>query len=96
MCFTSSAAPQTGAAYSRARVLCERLGDVSTLFATLSGEFTYHFVRGDYRMMRQTTDEAWRTSDRTADPKLRLAAHRSGIRRVPCCRRAGRNRDAAK
>ena len=74
------AAPQTGAAYSRARLLCERLGDAGALFATLSGEFTYHFVRGDYGMMRQLTEEARRTSERTADPALRLAAHRlSGL-----------------
>ena len=74
------AAPQTGAAYSRARLLCERLGDTGALFATLSGEFTYHFVRGDYGMMRQLTEEARRTSERTADAALRLAAHRlSGL-----------------
>ena len=41
-------APQTGAAYSRARVLCERLGEAEPLVATLSGEFVYYFVRGDY------------------------------------------------
>jgi predicted ATPase len=74
------AAPQTGAAYRRARALAERLGDAGALFATLSGEFTYHFVRGDYGMMRQITDEARRASDRTEDPILRLAAHRlSGL-----------------
>ncbi|SIO47947.1 Predicted ATPase [Bradyrhizobium erythrophlei] len=74
------AAPQTGAAYSRARLLCERLGDAGALFATLSGEFTYHFVRGDYGMMRQLAEEARRTSERTADAALRLAAHRlSGL-----------------
>ena len=74
------AAPQTGAAYRRARVLGERLGDAGALFATLSGEFTYHFVRGDYSMMRQLTDEARRTSDRMADSTLQLAAHRlSGL-----------------
>src|SRR6202011_514374 len=61
------AAPQTGAVYSRARLLCERLGDAGALFATLSGEFTYHFVRGDYCMMRGLAGEARRTSERTAD-----------------------------
>ena len=70
------AAPQTGAAYRRARALGERLGDAGALFATFSGEFTYHFVRGDYGMMREMTDEAQRTADRIADPTLRLAAHR--------------------
>jgi predicted ATPase/class 3 adenylate cyclase len=69
-------APQTGAAYSRARVLCERLGEVEALLATLSGEFTYHFVRGDYGMMRQLAEDATHTSTRLADEPLRLAARR--------------------
>ena len=74
------AAPQTGAAYARARALGERLGDTGALFATLSGEFTYHFVRGDYGKMRHMTEEARRMSDLMADATLRLAAHRlSGL-----------------
>jgi predicted ATPase/class 3 adenylate cyclase len=69
-------APQTGAAYSRARILCERLGEVEPLFATLSGEFVYSFVHGDYRVMRRLTDEARGVSERLSSPVLRLAAHR--------------------
>jgi predicted ATPase/class 3 adenylate cyclase len=69
-------APQTGAAYSRARMLCERLGEVEPLFATLSGEFVFPFVRGDYQVMRRVTDEARGVSERLSSPVLRLAAHR--------------------
>lgn len=69
-------AAQTGAAYSRARVLCERLGEAEPLVATLSGEFVYHFVRGDYRMMRRLTDEARQVSERLPNPVIRLASHR--------------------
>jgi predicted ATPase/class 3 adenylate cyclase len=69
-------AAQTGAAYSRARVLCERLGEAEPLVATLSGEFVYYFVRGDYRMMRRLTDEARRVSERLPNPMIRLASHR--------------------
>jgi predicted ATPase/class 3 adenylate cyclase len=68
--------PRTGAAYSRARVLCERLGEAEPLVATLSGEFVYHFVRGHYRMMRRLTDEARQVSERLPYPVLRLASHR--------------------
>jgi predicted ATPase len=50
--------PETGAAYGRARVLCERLGEAEPLVATLSGEFVHHFVRGDFPMMRRLADEA--------------------------------------
>jgi predicted ATPase/class 3 adenylate cyclase len=67
---------QTGAAYSRARVLCERLGEAEPLVATLSGEFVYYFVRGDYRMMRRLTDEARQVSERLPNPVIRLASHR--------------------
>jgi predicted ATPase/class 3 adenylate cyclase len=69
-------AAQTGAAFSRARVLCERLGEAEPLVATLSGEFVYYFVRGDYRMMRRLTDEARRVSERLPNPMVRLASHR--------------------
>jgi predicted ATPase/class 3 adenylate cyclase len=69
-------ASQTGAAYSRARVLCERLGEAEPLVATLSGEFVYYFVRGDYPMMRRLTDEARHVSERMPDPVVRLASHR--------------------
>jgi predicted ATPase/class 3 adenylate cyclase len=69
-------APQTGAAYSRARVLCERLGEVEPLVATLSGEFVYYFVRGDYPTMRRLTDEARQISERLPNPLVRLTRHR--------------------
>jgi len=69
-------APQTGAAYSRARVLCERLGEAEPLVATLSGEFVYYFVRGDYPMMQRLSDEARQVSERLSDPVVRLASHR--------------------
>jgi predicted ATPase/class 3 adenylate cyclase len=69
-------AAQTGAAYSRARVLCERLGEAEPLVATLSGEFVHYFVRGQYRMMRRLTDEARQISERLPNPVVRLASHR--------------------
>jgi class 3 adenylate cyclase/predicted ATPase len=69
-------APQAGAAYQQARALCERLGEVEPLVATLSGEFVYYFVRGDYPMMCRLTHEAQQVSRRVASPILQLAAHR--------------------
>jgi predicted ATPase/class 3 adenylate cyclase len=70
------AAPEVGETYGRARVLCECLGETAPLFAALSGEFVYHFVRGDHRMMRRLADETWRLSERSADPAISLAGHR--------------------
>ena len=69
-------APQTGAAYKRARALCEQLGEVEPLVATLSGEFVYYFVHGDYPMMCRLANEAQQVSRRVASPILQLAAHR--------------------
>ena len=67
---------QTGAAYSRARVLCERLGEAEPLVATLSGEFVYYFVRGDYPMMQRLSGEARQVSERLPNSVVRLASHR--------------------
>jgi hypothetical protein len=49
---------------------------VEPLFATLSGEFVYPFVRGDFQAMRRLTDEARGVSQRLSSPVLRLVAHR--------------------
>jgi predicted ATPase len=49
---------------------------VEPLFATLSGEFVYSLVRGDYQVMQRLTDEAQGVSQRLSSPVLRLAAHR--------------------
>jgi predicted ATPase len=70
------AAPQTGAAFSRARALCERLGEAESLVATLSGEFVHYFVRGDYPVMQRLADEARQVLDRLPNPVVRLASHR--------------------
>lgn len=70
------AAPETGAAYSRARVLSQRLADRGGLYATLSGEFSYHFVRGDQAMMRQLTQEAATTAEALSDDSLRHVGRR--------------------
>jgi class 3 adenylate cyclase/predicted ATPase len=69
-------ASETGAAFSRARSLCERLGEVEPLVAAVSGEFAFHFVAGNFPMMQQLTDEAKGLSRRLSHPMLRLSSHR--------------------
>jgi predicted ATPase len=69
-------ASQTGAAYRRARALCERLGEVEPLVAALSGEFVYNFVRGDFPMMSHMIEEAQEVLERFPNPMVRLAKHR--------------------
>ena len=70
------AAPETGAAYSRAHLLTQRLGDRGGLHATLSGQFSYHFVRGDQAMMRQLSQDATTAAETLSDDSLRLVGHR--------------------
>jgi len=70
------AAPETGRAYDRARALCERLGDVNALFPILSGQFAYHFVRGDKDNMLRTLKEAQQKSEQAGSERLALAANR--------------------
>jgi predicted ATPase/class 3 adenylate cyclase len=69
-------APQTGTAYRRARMLCERLGEAEPLVATLSGEFVFHFVRGNHPVMMRLADEARQVSKRLPNPLIRLASNR--------------------
>jgi predicted ATPase/class 3 adenylate cyclase len=70
------ASPEAGVAFNRARVLSGRLGDARALFATLSGEWAFHYVRGDHRMMREVIEDASRASLEMKDEALELAAHR--------------------
>ncbi|MGK9232551.1 AAA family ATPase [Inquilinus limosus] len=69
-------APQLGTAFNRAHALCYDLDDTDALFATLSGKFVFHFVRGDYSAMQSLTEEAQCAAERTGDMALELAAHR--------------------
>ncbi|MGY4505555.1 tetratricopeptide (TPR) repeat protein [Bradyrhizobium sp. GM24.11] len=69
-------APQLGTAFSRAHALCSELDDTDALFATLSGKYIFHFVRGDYRAMQSLVAEASLAAERTRDMALELAAHR--------------------
>jgi predicted ATPase/class 3 adenylate cyclase len=70
------AGQETGVAFDRARILGERLGDAGALLATLSGQWAFHFVRGDHDKMRQLADEARRTSRQMTDEALELASYR--------------------
>lgn len=69
-------APQLGTAFSRAHALCYELDDTDALFATLSGKYIFHFVRGDHRAMQSLVAEASLAAERTKDVALELAAHR--------------------
>ena len=70
-------APQLGVAFSRAHALCYKLNDEDALFATLSGKFVFHFVKGgDYGEMQSLVAETHRAAVSTKNSSLRLAANR--------------------
>jgi predicted ATPase/class 3 adenylate cyclase len=70
------AGAETGVAFKRARVLGERLGDASALFATLSGQFSFYMVGGDHQKVRELAEEAQRAAKQMHDEMLELAAYR--------------------
>ncbi len=72
------AGSETGVAFNRARILSGRLKDASALFATLSGEWAFHFVRGAHQMMQEVAEEARRTAKEMNDETLDLVAYRCG------------------
>jgi class 3 adenylate cyclase len=72
------ASSEAGVAFNRARVLADRLDDAGALFATLSGEWAFQFVRGDHQRMCEVAEEARRAATRTRNEALDLVAHRCG------------------
>jgi class 3 adenylate cyclase/predicted ATPase len=69
------AAPETERAYTRARELCERLGDPPELFPTLFGLWALHVVRGELRRADELAEQLLRRAQGTQDSALLLYAH---------------------
>jgi len=69
------AAPETGAAYTRARSLWERVGDASQRLPVLRGQWVHHLLRGDYRVALGFGEEILAVADAGQDPTDRLEAY---------------------
>lgn len=67
-------APEVGAVFSRARELCERVGQTPQLFAMMWGNFAFHIVRGDLRTCAELADEAVAFGERRNDPGMLMEA----------------------
>ena len=67
-------APETGAAFNRARQLCEQMGDDPRLFAALGGVATYHFVRAEYETAQGLFEQAMQLVEQSQDPVLLVVA----------------------
>ena len=68
------AAPEVGPVFSRARALCERVGQTPQLFAMMWGNFAFHIVRGDFQVCTELADEAMAFGERLNDPGILMEA----------------------
>jgi predicted ATPase/class 3 adenylate cyclase len=68
------AAPEVELAYTRARELCERLGDPPELFFALLGLGGIHFVRGELRKAYELAEQLLRRAQSAHDPVLVIYA----------------------
>jgi class 3 adenylate cyclase/predicted ATPase len=68
------AAPKTEEAYTRARVLCERLGDPPELFPALFGLWIMSFLRGQLRKAHGLAEQLLQLAQRAPDPTLLMLA----------------------
>jgi class 3 adenylate cyclase/predicted ATPase len=70
-------APETAAAFGRARELCELSGDSSHLIAVDWGEYTVHLLRGELDRALQKTQATLRHAEGDNDVTALLMAHRT-------------------
>ena len=61
--------------YTRARVLCEQLGETPQIFPVLWGLARMHDVRGELRVGRELGGQLFTIAQRAQDPALLLEAH---------------------
>jgi predicted ATPase len=72
-----NAAPETGQAYTRARELCEQLGDTAALIPVLGALSTYHQTAGEYAAMRRISKDLLRIGDQQNNTVGSLVGNRS-------------------
>jgi len=70
-----NAAPGVEAAYSRARELCERVGDPPELFPALWGLWLMHLLRGKLRRAHELAERLLPRAQSARDPALLMRAH---------------------
>ena len=69
------AAPEVERLYTRARELCERVGELPQLFRVLWGLWGGYTQRGEYQMTRELGEQLLSLAQRLQDPDLLLEAH---------------------
>ncbi|MBI3799403.1 MAG: AAA family ATPase [Deltaproteobacteria bacterium] len=69
------AAPEVEMAYSRARVLCEQIGEIPQLFSTLRGLWGIYFARGQSPRTQELAVQLLQVAEHAQDPTLLPEAH---------------------
>lgn len=78
------AVASTGATFSKARDLCERLGDPPQLLSVLHGLWTHTLLRGEFSSAQTQARQILSRGEARADPLWRLTGHRSsGVAHFP-------------
>ena len=67
--------PDVGHTYSRARELCQQVGETPHLFPVLFGLWMFHLVRGELQTARHEAEELLRLVNRQQAPALFMEAH---------------------
>ena len=68
-------APEVENAYTRARELCQRMGETRQLFTALRGLWVFYLVRAQYRMAHQLGAQLLSIANSERDPALLMEAH---------------------
>jgi class 3 adenylate cyclase/tetratricopeptide (TPR) repeat protein len=71
------ASPETREAFSRARTLCQRLGDIPEYFQALFGLWGHAWMSGQNQEAIHMADEFLSRSQALSDPVLQMVAHRT-------------------
>jgi class 3 adenylate cyclase/predicted ATPase len=70
------AAPEVDALYTRARELCQQVGETSQLFPVLFGFWRFSLLRAELPLARELGGQLLRLAQQAQDSALLLAAHR--------------------
>jgi predicted ATPase len=70
-------APEVGTTYTRARELCQQVGDTSQLFSVLFGLWRFSLVRAELRQARELGEQLLCLAQSSHDPSFFLVAHQT-------------------
>ncbi|MBI3756397.1 MAG: hypothetical protein HY267_00320 [Deltaproteobacteria bacterium] len=73
----SVSSPEVQATYTRARELCQQVGETRQLFPVLDGLRLFHHVRGEFLTARQLGEQLLSLAQREQDPALLVEAYRA-------------------